>query len=106
MSKSAILGSSIAKKYWMALTGLFLCIFLVTHLSGNLLLLKGDGGLAFNVYAEFMTTFPVVKIISYVLYFSSIEFLERIECQSLLPLRSDISLPFPFIVLTFSAPTF
>lgn len=70
MSKSALLGSSIAKKYWMSLTGLFLSVFLITHLSGNLLLLKSDGGLAFNIYAEFMTTFPVVKVVSYVLYIS------------------------------------
>lgn len=70
MSKSAILGSSIAKKYWMALTGLFLSLFLVIHLSGNLSLLKPDGGLAFNTYAEFMTTFVPIKVVSYLLYFS------------------------------------
>jgi succinate dehydrogenase / fumarate reductase cytochrome b subunit len=36
MAKSALLKSSIAKKYWMALTGLFLCLFLAGHLAGNL----------------------------------------------------------------------
>jgi succinate dehydrogenase / fumarate reductase flavoprotein subunit len=35
MARSALLGSSLAKKYWMALTGLFLCIFLIAHLAGN-----------------------------------------------------------------------
>lgn len=54
----------------MSLTGLFLCSFLAIHLSGNLQLLKSDGGLAFNVYAVFMTTFPVIKFISYALYAS------------------------------------
>ena len=39
MSKSALIKSSIAKKYWMALTGLFLCLFLVGHLAGNLQLM-------------------------------------------------------------------
>ena len=36
MSSSGILKSSLAKKYAMALTGLFLCSFLVGHLLGNL----------------------------------------------------------------------
>ena len=69
-AKSALLGSSLVKKYWMALTGLFLCSFLVVHLIGNLQLLYSDGGLAFNEYAEFMTTFPLIKVTSYLLYFS------------------------------------
>ncbi|GCD78523.1 fumarate reductase [Thermaurantimonas aggregans] len=69
--KSALLGSSIVKKYWMALTGLFLCTFLVVHLGGNLVLLRGEEArLDFNAYAKFMTTFPVIKAISYLLYFS------------------------------------
>ena len=51
----------------MALTGLFLITFLVVHLIGNLQLLKNDGGEAFNIYAEFMTSNPLIKIISYVL---------------------------------------
>lgn len=68
-SRSTILGSSLAKKYWMALTGLFLCVFLVIHLAGNLQLIWGDA-LGFNEYTEFMTTFTPVKVISYVLYFS------------------------------------
>jgi succinate dehydrogenase / fumarate reductase cytochrome b subunit len=52
----------------MALTGLFLCSFLIVHMSGNLQLFKQDDGLAFNVYAVFMTTNPLVKTISYGLY--------------------------------------
>jgi succinate dehydrogenase / fumarate reductase cytochrome b subunit len=73
MSKSAILKSSIAKKWWMALTGLFLCLFLVGHLLGNLQLIfiTGDEGqLAFNEYAYFMTHNPVIKIMSYLTYAS------------------------------------
>ena len=54
----------------MALTGLFLCTFLVVHLIGNLQLLYDDNGESFNVYAKFMTTFPLIKIVSYLLYFS------------------------------------
>jgi succinate dehydrogenase / fumarate reductase cytochrome b subunit len=36
--------SSVGRKFVMAITGLFLCTFLVVHLSGNLLLFKNDGG--------------------------------------------------------------
>lgn len=63
------LTSSIGKKVLMALTGLFLCTFLVVHLSGNFQLFKHDDGYAFNTYAVFMTTFPVIKVISYGNYF-------------------------------------
>ncbi|WP_158962128.1 succinate dehydrogenase cytochrome b subunit [Myroides fluvii] len=69
MAKSALLKSSIAKKYWMSLTGLFLCVFLVGHLIGNLQLIFGDAS-KFNEYALFMTTNPAVKVLSYVTYIS------------------------------------
>jgi succinate dehydrogenase / fumarate reductase cytochrome b subunit len=72
MAKSALLKSSLAKKYWMAFTGLFLCLFLVGHLAGNLQLLIPDNALNFNKYALFMTTNPAVKILSYVTYLSII----------------------------------
>ena len=62
------LSSSIGKKVIMSLTGLFLVTFLVVHVSGNMLLFKHDGGEAFNLYTKFMTTSPLIKIISYVLY--------------------------------------
>lgn len=69
MAKSALLKSSLAKKYWMALTGLFLCLFLVGHLAGNLQLIFSDAS-HFNQYALFMTSNPAVKILSYLTYIS------------------------------------
>lgn len=72
MAKSAFLKSSLAKKYWMAVTGLFLCLFLVGHLAGNLQLLVPHNALNFNKYALFMTTNPAVKILSYLTYISII----------------------------------
>lgn len=71
-TRSALLQSSLAKKYWMALTGLFLILFLIVHLLGNLTLLKdpAEAAGAFNAYTEFMTSFPLIKITSYLLYFS------------------------------------
>lgn len=65
---SHFLTSSIGKKLIMSLTGLFLITFLVVHLVGNLQLLIDDGGKQFNLYAKFMTTNPLIKTISYVLY--------------------------------------
>jgi succinate dehydrogenase / fumarate reductase cytochrome b subunit len=62
------LKSSIGKKLLMALTGLFLCTFLIIHLIGNLQLFKSDGGMAFNHYAVFMTSNPLIKTVSYGLY--------------------------------------
>ena len=48
--------SSVGKKIIMALTGLFLYLYLIVHLVANLFLLKSDGGVAFNAYAEFMSS--------------------------------------------------
>jgi succinate dehydrogenase / fumarate reductase, cytochrome b subunit len=48
----------------MALTGLFLILFLVVHLIGNLQLLKSDEGQAFNLYSKFMTSNPLIITIS------------------------------------------
>jgi succinate dehydrogenase / fumarate reductase, cytochrome b subunit len=65
---SSLFSSTLGRKLIMALTGLFLILFLVVHLAGNLQLLKDDEGRAFNVYAHFMTTNPVIMVISYVNY--------------------------------------
>ncbi len=67
-----LFSSSLGKKLIMSLTGLFLCMFLVVHLIGNLQLFNNDAGYAFNKYAVFMTTFPPIKVVSYLLYASVI----------------------------------
>lgn len=57
----------------MALTGLFLCLFLVGHLAGNLQLITitgVEGKRAFNEYAYFMGTNPFIKIMAYLTYIS------------------------------------
>jgi len=64
--------STLGKKLIMGLTGLFLSLFLVVHLIGNLQLFKDDGGQAFNEYSYFMTHFTPIKVISYLLYASII----------------------------------
>ena len=60
--------SSLGKKLIMALTGLFLCTFLIVHLGGNLLLFRNDNGYRFNVYANFLTHFPPIEVVAYLLY--------------------------------------
>lgn len=60
--------SSIGQKLIMSLTGIFLILFLVVHLIGNLQLLMSDGGEAFNLYAHFMTHNPIITFVSYGLY--------------------------------------
>ena len=59
--------SSVGQKALVALTGLFLCTFLVVHLSGNFLLFKQDGGRAFDEYCEFMSTNLGIRFMEFVL---------------------------------------
>lgn len=58
------LTSSIGRKLVMALTGLFLCLFLVIHLIGNIQLFIQDDGITFNAYAEFMSHNKLIKVAS------------------------------------------
>ncbi len=51
---------SLGKKLIMALSGLFLILFLVGHLVGNIPLLYPDNGQAFNEYAHFMKHNPLI----------------------------------------------
>lgn len=52
--------SSIGRKHLIAFTGLSLCLFLVSHLAGNLLLLVGPD--AFNYYAYKLTSNPLIYV--------------------------------------------
>jgi succinate dehydrogenase / fumarate reductase cytochrome b subunit len=61
---SKTLNSTLGKKLLMALTGLFLILFLVVHLAGNLQLLLPDEGQSFNVYSFNMATNPLIRVIS------------------------------------------
>ncbi|WP_310391335.1 succinate dehydrogenase cytochrome b subunit [Hymenobacter sp.] len=61
------LSSSIGRKISMSLTGLFLCSFLLVHVSINLMMLVPDGGNMFNIWAEFMATNPVIRSLEVVL---------------------------------------
>lgn len=52
----------------MALMGLFLAVFLVVHLSINLLVLRNDGGESYQKAVEFMTSNILIKIMEIFLF--------------------------------------
>src|SRR5918995_1314456 len=52
--------SSIGSKFIIALTGLFLVIFLIGHLAGNLLFIAGPD--AFNEYSHKLVSNPLVYV--------------------------------------------
>ena len=64
--KSKMELSSIVRKFIMALSGLFLIVFLITHLVINSLTLASSKDL-FNEAAHFMATNPIIYAMQYVL---------------------------------------
>ncbi|HTL81496.1 MAG TPA: succinate dehydrogenase cytochrome b subunit [Bacteroidia bacterium] len=62
------LTSSVGKKAVMALSGLFLILFLVEHLYTNIPLVYGDGGVEFNETSHSMVHMLIIRIIEVVLF--------------------------------------
>lgn len=62
--------TTLIRKNLMALTGLFLCVFLVVHLAGNLQLLlpRQEAMIKFNEYSRILSGNYLIKVISYVLF--------------------------------------
>lgn len=60
--------SSVGRKLVMALTGFFLCSFLVVHLYINLFLFGSDAGGTFDTYSEFMATYPLIRPLEILLF--------------------------------------
>ena len=60
---SNFLTASIGKKFIMSLSGIFLMMFILVHMTINLLLIFDDSGELFNIGANFMATNPVIKIV-------------------------------------------
>lgn len=61
---TTLLRSSLGRKLMMSLTGLFLILFLVVHLAGNLQLLLDPTGEAFNRYTYFMGNNSLIQLVS------------------------------------------
>ena len=59
---------SIGRKVVMALTGLFLVVFLCEHLYGNLEMYKNDGGVSFEWYTNLLTHNLIIRTIEYVFF--------------------------------------
>jgi succinate dehydrogenase / fumarate reductase, cytochrome b subunit len=59
-SKSSSLLNSVTKKQLMGITGLLLCGFILTHMSGNLLLFVSSD--AFNKYSHTLTSNPLIYV--------------------------------------------
>ena len=64
----SLYSSSIGQKIISAITGLFLCTFLVVHIAGNLLLYENDGGRAFNEYAASNATSLLMRSLEIMLF--------------------------------------
>jgi succinate dehydrogenase / fumarate reductase, cytochrome b subunit len=87
--------SSIGKKIIVSLTGLFLVVFLLVHLSINLLTLVGDGYF-FNIAAHFMATNVVIKVFEIIL---ASGFLIHIIYTSYLTLKNQFTRPVKYSVV-------
>ncbi|MCA9079988.1 MAG: succinate dehydrogenase cytochrome b subunit [Planctomycetaceae bacterium] len=66
---SAVLKSSVGRKFLMGITGLFLCFFLVVHLAGNLLLFAGQE--IYDEYAHKLHSNGELLIVAEILLFSA-----------------------------------
>lgn len=78
------LTSSIGRKQTVAVTGLLLCIFLILHLLGNLLLVAGRAG--FDEYALFLEEKPLLviggEIALAILFFAHIGLASRLAFEN------------------------
>jgi len=85
--------SSLIRKFWMALTGLFLITFLVVHLVVNLFSLVSDPQL-FNDASHFMGHNPVIQIMQYVL---AAGFIFHIVMGMLLTVQNNKATPTKYV---------
>lgn len=83
--------SSIGKKLLMGLTGLFLCSFLLIHLSGNFSLYIGKD--AFNAYTDILSNSPLIKVAEVVMV---LFFVVHIFMSTTLTLENRQARPQPY----------
>lgn len=65
---SIVAFSSITRKTFLAIIGVFLLLFLPMHLSVNLMLLKNDGGVAFQEAVHLIAANPMIKLLEFILF--------------------------------------
>lgn len=88
---SNFFSSSIGKKFFMSLTGLFLMFFLLVHLIINLMLIVGPD--AYNKAAHFMATNPAIKIMEPIL---ALGFIVHIIWASFLTIQNQRMRPIKY----------
>jgi succinate dehydrogenase / fumarate reductase cytochrome b subunit len=67
MSSNRFLNTSIGKKLVMAITGLFLILYLIVHVGINSLIFLNDNGVIYNKAAHFMSHNILIRIMEVVL---------------------------------------
>jgi succinate dehydrogenase / fumarate reductase, cytochrome b subunit len=92
---SSFIKTSIGKKVIMSVTGLFLIVFLLVHLTLNLLTLVDEDGSTFNIAANFMGTNPIMKVMEIVL---AAGFVFHIFYASILTLKNQAARPVKYAV--------
>lgn len=70
MSSLPLLRSSVSRKVVLSLSGIWLCLFLVVHLAGNLTLFlpAEQARPLYNAYTRFMTSHPLIKVAGFLNY--------------------------------------
>lgn len=59
--RQRLLNTSVVRKFLSALTGILLCLYLIAHLIGNLLLLWDNS--IFNAYGNILTGLPILPLV-------------------------------------------
>lgn len=90
-----IFSSSIGKKLIMSVSGLFLIMFLLVHLTVNLLILFDSTGDLFNEAAHFMATNPIIKVMEPML---ALGFFFHIFYGMYLEIRNNAARPVKYAV--------
>jgi len=65
---NGLFGSSLMKKFWMSIPGLFLITFLIVHCAINAMIFFNDGGMTFNEWGHFMGTNLIIRTMEIVLF--------------------------------------
>jgi len=90
-----IFASSIGKKLVMSISGLFLIVFLLVHLTLNLFVIIDSSGELFNEACHFMATNPIIKIMEPIL---ALGFLFHIFYGCYLELKNNAARPVKYAV--------
>ncbi len=98
---SNFFSSSIGQKFFMSITGIFLMLFLLVHLTVNSLLLIGDGE-TFNRAAHFMATNPATRIIEPLL---ALGFVLHIFYAGYITLKNQLARPVKYSKIDRTATT-